>query len=92
MKLKVFYLIKNNNIMRDSLKPKSPIQSPEDFILKNMGALQNTQEKSKTVGKHRLNLSLPAALFDELRDESEKKGLTVTAYLITLINKALGKD
>ena len=32
------------------------------------------------------------SLFDELKAESEKKGLTVTAYLITLVNKALGKD
>lgn len=78
--------------MRDSLKPKSQVKNPEDLILKNMGALQNIEAKPKTVGKHRLNLSLPAALFDELRDESEKKGLTVTAYLITIINKALGKD
>jgi hypothetical protein len=78
--------------MRESLKPKSAIQNPEELILKNMGVLTDTQERTKTVGKHRLNLSLPAALFDELREESEKKGLTVTAYLITLINKALGKD
>ena len=78
--------------MRDSLKPKNQQQNPEDLILKNMGVLQNIQERPKTVGKHRLNLSLPAALFDELKEESEKKGLTVTAYLITLVNRALGKD
>jgi hypothetical protein len=76
--------------MRDSLKPKTLIQSPDDLILKNMA--MSSKQDSKTVGKHRLNLSLPVALFDELRDESEKKGLTVTAYLITLVNKALGKD
>lgn len=76
--------------MRDSLKPKTLIQSPDDLILKNMA--MSSKQESKTVGKHRLNLSLPVTLFDELRDESEKKGLTVTAYLITLINKALGKD
>jgi hypothetical protein len=62
------------------------------LIIRNMNAAAVTNDKAKTVGKHRLNLSLPAALFDELREESEKKGLTVTAYLITLVNRALGKD
>lgn len=76
--------------MRDSLKPKTPTESPDDLILKNMA--MSSKQESKTVGKHRLNLSLPASLFDELRAESEKKGLTVTAFLITLVNKALGKD
>jgi hypothetical protein len=76
--------------MKESLKPKAAIKSPDDLILQNM-AMASKQE-SKTIGKHRLNLSLPVALFDELREESERKGLTVTAYLITLVNKALGKD
>ena len=71
--------------MRDSLKPKTP----DEVILKNMAM---SKQVIQTVGKHRLNLSLPASLFDELKAESEKKGLTVTAYLITLVNKALGKD
>ena len=74
--------------MRESLKPKT-IETPDDVIIKNMAI---SKQDSKTVGKHRLNLSLPATLFDELKAESEKKGLTVTAYLITLVNKALGKD
>ena len=74
--------------MRESLKPKTT-ETPDDFIIKNMAM---SKQDSKTVGKHRLNLSLPATLFDELKAESEKKGLTVTAYLITLVNKALGKD
>ena len=72
--------------MKDSLKPKNTA-SIDDTIIKNM-----TPPSKKTEGKHRLNLSLPVSLFDELKDESEKKGLTVTAYLITLVNKALGKD
>ena len=76
--------------MRDSLKPKTVV-SPDELILQKM-ATQNQVQTTKTVGKHRLNLSLPAALFDELREESEKKGLTVTGYLVTLINKALGKE
>lgn len=75
--------------MKESLKPKNQNQNPDDLILQKMGV---SQEKPKTLGKHRLNLSLPASLYDELREESEGKGLTVTAYLITLINKALGKD
>ena len=74
--------------MRESLKPKTT-ETPDDVIIKNMAM---SKQDSKTVGKHRLNLSLPATLFDELKAESEKKGLTVTAYLITLVNKALGKD
>lgn len=76
--------------MRDSLKPKTVV-SPDELILQKM-APQSQVQTTKTVGKHRLNLSLPAALFDELREESEKKGLTVTGYLVTLINKALGKE
>ena len=76
--------------MRDSLKPKKVV-SPDELILQKM-ATQSQVQTTKTVGKHRLNLSLPAALFDELREESEKKGLTVTGYLVTLINKALGKE
>ena len=74
--------------MRESLKPKIT-ETPDDVIIKNMAT---SKQDSKTIGKHRLNLSLPVALFDELKAESEKKGLTVTAYLITLVNKALGKD
>ena len=74
--------------MRESLKPKTT-ETPDDAIIKNMAM---SKQDSKTVGKHRLNLSLPAPLFDELKAESEKKGLTVTAYLITLVNRALGKD
>jgi hypothetical protein len=78
--------------MRDSLKPKTVV-SPDELILQKM-AIQNQSQvqTTKTVGKHRLNLSLPVALFDELREESEKKGLTVTGYLVTIINKALGKE
>jgi hypothetical protein len=76
--------------MKESLKPKAATKSPDDLILQNM-AMSSNQE-SKTVGKHRLNLSLSVALFDELRKESKSRDLTVTAYLITLINKALGKD
>ena len=76
--------------MRDSLKPKKVV-SPDELILQKM-ATQSQVQTTKTVGKHRLNLSLPAALFDELREESDKKGLTVTGYLVTLINKALGKE
>jgi hypothetical protein len=75
--------------MKDSLKPKNQPTNPDELILQKMGV---SQEKPKTVGKHRLNLSLPVSLFDELKDLSEQKGLTVTAYLITLVNKALGKD
>jgi hypothetical protein len=76
--------------MKESLKPKAATKSPDDLILQNMA--MSSKQESKTIGKHRLNLSLPVALFDELREESERKGLTVTAYLITLVNKALGKD
>jgi hypothetical protein len=76
--------------MKESLKPKAATKSPDDLILQNMA--MSAKQESKTIGKHRLNLSLPVALFDELREESERKGLTVTAYLITLVNKALGKD
>jgi predicted DNA binding CopG/RHH family protein len=79
--------------MRESLKPKAMV-SPDQLILQKM-SIQPTQpvvESPKTIGKHRLNLALPAELFDELREESSRKGLTVTAYLITLIHKALDKE
>ena len=70
--------------MKESLKPKN-LDNAIDAVIKNMA-------EKKTVGKHRLNLSLPASLFDELKDLSDQKGLTVTAFLITLVNRALGKD
>lgn len=76
--------------MKESLKPKAVSELPDDLILQKM-AMPFKQE-SKTVGKHRLNLSLPVGLFDELRAKSNGEGLTVTAYLITLINAAVRKD
>lgn len=73
--------------MKSKLKTNHIEQITKEFI-KNIQ--ENTIES--TQGKHRLNLSMPASMYDELKKHSQKRGLTVTAYILNLINKALNKE
>ena len=75
------------SVMKNKLNTTHIEQITKEFI-KNIQ--ENTLES--TQGKHRLNLSMPAETYDELKAQSKKRGLTITAYILNLINKSLNKE
>jgi predicted DNA binding CopG/RHH family protein len=78
--------------MKDRFTPKKAAaeKDPADIIAAKQHGLiiENTEGVSEDV-KHRVSLNLPTVIFDAVKTRAKTKGLTLTAYLIGLINKEI---
>jgi hypothetical protein len=79
--------------MKDRFTPKKAAaeKDPADIIAaKQHPALivENTEGVS-TDDKHRVSLNLPNEMYDTVKSKAKTKGLTLTAYLIGLINREI---
>ena len=81
--------------MKDRFTPKkaAPEKDPADIIAAKQHGAIITQNIENTEGvsddKHRVSLNLPTAIFNTVKTKARTKGLTLTAYLIGLINKEI---
>ena len=69
--------------MKDRFAPKRDIQKdPADIIAQKQHAVI-----ADNADKHRVSLNIPRDKYDILRKKCKSKGLTLTAYLMILINE-----
>ena len=68
--------------MKDRFAPKKEIlKDPADII-----AQKQHSRELENADKHRVSLNIPRDKYDVLRKKCKSKGLTLTAYLMILIN------
>jgi hypothetical protein len=75
--------------MKDRFTPKkeNPPKDPADIIAAKQ--YPKITEGEDMEGKHRVSLNLPNVMYDTVKIKAKNKGLTLTAYLIGLINKEI---
>lgn len=77
--------------MKDRFTPKKPVaaQDPADIIAEKQHKKSFVTPDTEGVDadeKHRVSLNLPKEKYEIVRKKAKARGLTLTAYLITLIN------
>ena len=86
--------------MKDRFTPKKTIEAkdPADIIAgkqHNKAAITVVDvapESENTDEKHRVSLNLPKDKYEIVRKKAKARGLTLTAYLITLINSDIENE
>ena len=86
--------------MKDRFTPKKtlPAKDPADIIAEkqhskatvmvpNEGPVRRDSDGEGGDEKHRVSLNLPKDKYEIVRKKAKGRGLTLTAYLITLINE-----
>lgn len=66
---------------KDRFTKKELLKDPADIIAQK----QHTVESDNGT-KHRVSLNIPKDKYDVIRKKSKSKGLTLTAYIMILIN------
>ena len=80
--------------MKDRFTPKKTIEAkdPADIIAEKQHSkatitvVDVIPESENNDEKHRVSLNLPKDKYEIVRKKAKARGLTLTAYLITLIN------
>jgi predicted DNA binding CopG/RHH family protein len=74
--------------MKDRFTPKKEIagKDPADIIAEKQHSKTILVIKENTDEKHRVSLNLPKDKYEIVRKKAKGRGLTLTAYIITLIN------
>jgi predicted DNA binding CopG/RHH family protein len=75
--------------MKDRFTPKKPTVAldPADIIAQKQHSTKPLLPEPVDDGeKHRVSLNLPKDKYDTIKKKAKARGLTVTAYLIILIN------
>ena len=72
--------------MKDRFTPKKDAtQDPADII----AAKQHAKATIESDAKHRVSLNIPEDKYDVIKKKSKSKGLTLTAYIMILINNEI---
>jgi hypothetical protein len=50
-------------------------------------ALQEVRKLDKTKKVQRITVDMPVYLYDRLKDETEKKGYSITGFMLSLVRK-----
>jgi hypothetical protein len=50
-------------------------------------ALQEVRKMDKTKKVQRITVDMPVYLYDKLKDETEKKGYSITGFMLSLVRK-----
>lgn len=66
---------------KDRFTKKEILKDPADIIAQ----IQHTKESDNDT-KHRVSLNIPQDKYDVIKKKSKSKGLTLTAYIMILIN------
>lgn len=80
--------------MKDRFTPKKTVEAkdPADIIAEKQHSkatitvVDEVPESESSDEKHRVSLNLPKDKYEIVRKKAKARGLTLTAYLITLIN------
>jgi predicted DNA binding CopG/RHH family protein len=74
--------------MKDRFTPKKEVaaKDPADIIAEKQHSKNTVISEEVDDEKHRVSLNLPKDKYDIVKKKSKKMGLTLTAYIITLIN------
>jgi hypothetical protein len=77
--------------MKDRFTPKkiNPPRDPADIIAEKQHGKIMDDTEGVSEDKHRVSLNLPTVMFSTVKAKAKTKGLTLTAYLIGLINKEI---
>lgn len=67
---------------KDRFTKKEILKDPADIIAQ----IQHTKESDNDT-KHRVSLNIPQDKYDVIKKKSKSKGLTLTAYIMILINE-----
>ena len=86
--------------MKDRFTPKKTIEAkdPADIIAEKqhnkatINVVDVALESENTDEKHRVSLNLPKDKYEIVRKKAKARGLTLTAYLITLINSDIENE
>ena len=79
--------------MKDRFTPKKtlPAKDPADIIAEKQHSKPTVMVPNESTEggdeKHRVSLNLPKDKYEIVRKKAKGRGLTLTAYLITLINE-----
>jgi hypothetical protein len=74
--------------MKDRFTPKKEVaaKDPADIIAEKQHSKNTVLTEGEEDEKHRVSLNLPKDKYDIVKKKSKGMGLTLTAYIITLIN------
>lgn len=74
--------------MKDRFTPKKEVavKDPADIIAEKQHSKNTPITKEEEDEKHRVSLNLPKEKYEIVKKKSKGMGLTLTAYIITLIN------
>jgi predicted DNA binding CopG/RHH family protein len=74
--------------MKDRFTPKKEVaaKDPADIIAEKQHSKNTAFAEDGDDEKHRVSLNLPKEKYEIVKKKSKGMGLTLTAYIITLIN------
>ena len=76
-----FIYVNYTTMAKDRFTKKGILKDPADIIAQKQHAREIDNET-----KHRVSLNIPQDKYDIIKRKSKSKGLTLTAYLMILIN------